>query len=448
MATGFDMGPIKRLHSFGSLERRLSNDVGAGYKVNLCKKPGECFICPLCDQLMKNPVQTYRGVTACAECYRCAKREDGRCPVDGERIDPEEIFVDKAKSREIMVLECYCAYQEDGCTWVGQVKHVEEHEDSCGYRTRKCRFCNEDVTNSLYTTTHIEDCEKWSENKRCLYAGCPYKPTNIQDLKSHLEGDVFAHAMIHTSAIESLQKDHFSQQQYLQGKCTDMASCVGELKHQIQMLVTYATDLQNQFDAKTNVLEARILQLESEKKNTGNNFTAIKTSISELNLRQQLFENTSHNGKLLWKIDNVSQRMEKAKNGSVTALHSAPVFTSQYGYKFCARLYLNGDGIGKQSHVSLFFVMMRGDYDNLLEWPFNQEVKFRLVNQKKISDDVIESFLPSPNSTSFIQPKKEMNIASGCPLFVKQEHLLDGGFIKDDVLFIELSVSDLPKPIA
>lgn len=40
----------------------------------------------------------------------------------------------------------------------------------------------------------------------------------------------------------------------------------------------------------------------------------------------------------------------------------------------CARLYLNGDGMGKGTHVSLFFVVMRGMYDALLKWPFRQKV--------------------------------------------------------------------------
>jgi len=41
----------------------------------------------------------------------------------------------------------------------------------------------------------------------------------------------------------------------------------------------------------------------------------------------------------------------------------------------CARLYLNGDGMGKGTHVSLFFVIMRGAYDALLKWPFRQKVR-------------------------------------------------------------------------
>ena len=35
---------------------------------------------------------------------------------------------------------------------------------------------------------------------------------------------------------------------------------------------------------------------------------------------------------------------------------------------------------------------------------------------------------------------KEMNVASGCPMFVRQEHLLNGGFVKDDCIFLRVVV--------
>lgn len=38
-------------------------------------------------------------------------------------------------------------------------------------------------------------------------------------------------------------------------------------------------------------------------------------------------------------------------------------------------MYLNGDGTGKGTHLSLFFVVMKGDYDALLPWPFRHKVR-------------------------------------------------------------------------
>ena len=56
------------------------------------------------------------------------------------------------------------------------------------------------------------------------------------------------------------------------------------------------------------------------------------------------------------------------------SLYSQPFYTGCYGFKMCGRVTLNGDGMGKGTHLSLFFVLMRGEYDALLEWPFRQKV--------------------------------------------------------------------------
>lgn len=53
----------------------------------------------------------------------------------------------------------------------------------------------------------------------------------------------------------------------------------------------------------------------------------------------------------------------------------AAFYTSRYGYKMCLRVYLNGDGTGRGTHLSLFFVVMKGPNDALLRWPFNQKVR-------------------------------------------------------------------------
>ena len=47
----------------------------------------------------------------------------------------------------------------------------------------------------------------------------------------------------------------------------------------------------------------------------------------------------------------------------------------------CVRIYLSGDGLGKGTHLSFFFVIMRGPFDSLLTWPFNQRVMLTRLNQ-------------------------------------------------------------------
>ena len=126
---------------------------------------------------------------------------------------------------------------------------------------------------------------------------------------------------------------------------------------------------------------------------------------------------------------------------------SPTFYTSRYGYRMCTRLYLNGDGMGKGTHLSLFFVIVRGKYDAILPWPFKQKVTMMLLDQA-FDKPVIDAFRPDHTSSSFKRPTSLMNIASGCPLFMPLADFNEGGYIKDDQIFIKIIVdcSDLNAP--
>lgn len=133
----------------------------------------------------------------------------------------------------------------------------------------------------------------------------------------------------------------------------------------------------------------------------------------------------------------------------------------------CLRLYLNGDGTGRGTHLSLFFVVMRGKCDALLKWPFSQkvgglvrslhtlslaqnklmpplplfpQVTLMLLDQNN-REHIIDAFRPDVTSTSFQQPISEMNIASGCPLFCPLAKLAGKSpYLRDDTIFIKAIV--------
>ena len=159
-------------------------------------------------------------------------------------------------------------------------------------------------------------------------------------------------------------------------------------------------------------------------------------------IRQQ--EVSSYDGILLWKISDFARRRSDAQGGRQTSFYSPSFYTSRHGYKMCARIYLNGDGMGKGTHISLFFVVMRGQYDGLLRWPFRQKVNLMILDQENI-EHVTDAFRPDPNSSSFQRPRREMNIASGCPLFFPLSDLDKHAYVRDDTLFVKIIVdtSDL-----
>ena len=94
---------------------------------------------------------------------------------------------------------------------------------------------------------------------------------------------------------------------------------------------------------------------------------------------------------------------------------------------------MNGDGFGKGSHLSLFFVVMRGDYDALQTWPFQKKITM-LLDQGN-GDHMIDHEFHS-QSSSFQRPKSDINIASGSPatLYACRQ------YIQDDAMFIKITV--------
>ncbi len=63
-----------------------------------------------------------------------------------------------------------------------------------------------------------------------------------------------------------------------------------------------------------------------------------------------------------------------------------------------------------------------------------------LMDQGPSRKHLGDAFKPDPNSSSFRRPAAEMNIASGCPLFVSQSVLETGSYIKDDTIFIKVRI--------
>ncbi|XP_022802121.1 TNF receptor-associated factor 2-like isoform X2 [Stylophora pistillata] len=159
-------------------------------------------------------------------------------------------------------------------------------------------------------------------------------------------------------------------------------------------------------------------------------------------VRQQEF--SSYDGQLLWKISDYARKRNDAVTGQQVSFYSPCFYTSRYGYKMCARVYLNGDGMGRGTHISIFFVVMRGQYDALLRWPFRQKVTFMLLDQDNV-EHVIDAFRPDPNSSSFQRPRRETNIASGCPMFCSLAELNNHAYVRDDAMFLKIIVdtSDL-----
>ena len=223
----------------------------------------------------------------------------------------------------------------------------------------------------------------------------------------------------------------------------DMSELMGSLQRELKTLNNQPSQPQFPIVGGGARLKKDVDEVKSKVADMENKRLEVNKTVTEMDLKIQLVENKTINGELIWKIDKLDFRMAQAKLGKVTALYSAPCYTKQCEYKYCARLYLHGDGMGRGTHISIFLVVMKSDYDELLPWPMKKRVTFELINLENEANNVIETFVSNPKSSSFQRPTKNMNVATGCPTFISIEQFLNGGFVKDNCAFIRTTVNDI-----
>ncbi|CDQ57602.1 unnamed protein product [Oncorhynchus mykiss] len=161
-------------------------------------------------------------------------------------------------------------------------------------------------------------------------------------------------------------------------------------------------------------------------------------------------ESTSYDGKLIWKLRDYRKKKEAGARGQGPCLSSVPFHTGRCGYKMAARAYLNGDGAGRDTHLSLYVVLMRGDFDPLLPWPFRQPVSLSVLDQSGTNNHLTMSFKPDPENTSFHRPgsaaanaSAPTNVASGFQCFASHAQLempKNAIYVRDDTLFVKVKV--------
>lgn len=212
-----------------------------------------------------------------------------------------------------------------------------------------------------------------------------------------------------------------------------LTSTLMDQQKQIEQLKKSTEETTRTVDATQ--ISSNILQTDIE---------AMKQMLSDLSSQ------SSNDGSYIWKITDVAEKMASSMSEHQTSIYSPPFYSSPSGYKMCMRLYLNGDGNARNTHISLFFVIMRGNYDPILVWPFNYKITFILYDQTSAQRHVIDSFRPDVKSNSFQVPRSNMNIASGLPKFFPLSIFRQDNnpYVRDNSIFIRCMVDfrSIPKP--
>ncbi len=113
-------------------------------------------------------------------------------------------------------------------------------------------------------------------------------------------------------------------------------------------------------------------------------------------------------------------------------LCSQPFYLERIPYK--VRIEVHFDNPEKEM-ISLLLVIVKGDYDSVIQWPFSQKVTFKLTSFK--DSDI--ALISTPDSRTYRKPNLDSNIKFRCtPLSLTE--LKTAGVIKEDNIIVECQI--------
>ena len=89
----------------------------------------------------------------------------------------------------------------------------------------------------------------------------------------------------------------------------------------------------------------------------------------------------------IWKIKSFSESLREAKEGWTKKIESDPFYIGCYGYKLkvfahpCFTGY--AEFFADDPRLSIGIVLMEGEYDDMLPWPFRKKITFTIIDQNK-----------------------------------------------------------------
>ena len=353
-----------------------------GYDCQFVDPPSKTLECPVCLLTLRDPhVTTCCGNYLCEPCFLRVLADRGNCPLCN---DAEfNAFLHKGVQREINALKVRCVHQDQGCEWVGELGYLQQHllpssggRDGCGYEEEECRYkCGGRFQRRLLEKHESEKCPMRLPEVQFHILTRKLEAEN-QQLKEEL---VVVNQKLHEFESENQTLREESKQMKLEITRTTqaqekMAAENQLLKQDIQELMSRIKE-----HASKEELSQVKLKQEKEMKTIKRETKALERETKTLESKCALLETSINPTSPFYFAINNFEHYKK----SDLCWHSPPFYSHSGGYKLMVQLWPNGVGTYKGTHMSVFLVVMRGEYDDQLKWPFTGEVTVRMLNRSK-----------------------------------------------------------------
>ena len=373
--------------------------------VGEAKKNLDALQCPVCFEIVLEPVQTNCGHLFCKKCVEGITK----CPVCREQFTS---VPDHFNNRRVRSLRVKCPYTANGCKWVGDLGDVNDHEAAqCEFHPHKCPHCDFTTMQETILQQHLVMCmsHKFPCPNRCGAA------PSRKYLDLHLD-----------ECPEQLIRCKFS----ILG--CDVELPRKEMNRHIATSEEHSTDFLLQHVMKLTVLVSQLcaksgVPMPLEQRTWLQNKVLRKEPLPPWVFRMEGFQ-------------------EKKENEE--EWYSDPVYSHFGGYKMCLRVDANGIGKGHGTHVSVFVNLLRGGNEDNLKWPFKGTIKVSLLNQLEDGQHHTRQIWPpdsfvSDRFGSCVTEEERANCCWGLPLFISHQDLNYCGssnyqYLKDNTLFFRV----------
>ena len=390
--------------------------------------------CPICLELVSDPVQTSCGHLLCEKCMN----KTDTCPVDRKTFTATP---DHFNNRRLGDFKVKCPNSEKGCDWQGELREAEVHtSDICCFQMMKCKNgCNEEMERRQLRSHETTKC--LHRNFKCPH--CPHRGPYNTVTTSHLTVCESFHLPCVAGCKRTLtrrgMKDHLAK------TCSEelvecphkMAGCASIIKR--KDLKGHTSDKDHHLQALMDSHAAAMEQLYGIiRHGLGSNVSSIPLS----------FRPWLQNTFTCYPIPPWVIKMEgfQRKKESMKHWHSDPVYSHFGGYQMCIDVNATNDRDGKGTHVSLYVCLMRGDNDDNLKWPFKGTIKVSLLNQ--LEDGQHHTRQPwSPDNPKMACDRVTKNGGAGSSWgyhkFISHQDLSYNSkkkvqYLKDDTLFFRV----------
>jgi TNF receptor-associated factor 4 len=328
----------------------------AGFECEFAEKPPTTFPqseCPICLLVLREPYQaTCCGKSFCKECIHRIKAANQACPTCNDK--EFTLFPNKGLQQSLYDFRVYCTHKSKGCEWTGELRELDNHLNSDPPADKSLQGCPYTLINCPLGC-----------------AGCE-KGVCRKDVKSHVNDKLLDRVVIHGAQMKSVEaqlKRIKEDKENLEQRVTELETNVIELRMENRKLDSPNRELEKELKSKQAAVGPADQPVSKQPPATFVTGT-YKPKGAEFTMTN--FEE--------YQMDS-------------DEWYSSHFYTHPNGYKMCLKVFANGNGPRKGTHLSVYVRLMRGEFDDQLKWPFRGRITIKLVNQEKNEDHVVKTLI-------------------------------------------------------